>query len=365
MRRLQKEHKLDAVLITNQVDIRYLSGATEGVSGLLIAPKTAAVFTSKMFEKRVPKEAPGCTVITGRPAFEESARILSRAGHRRAMGYQGNKLTAAQYRKLAADMKRRKLVDIGDAVTFLRSVKDAGELRIIRECVRIAEQAFLDLRKKGARYLMGRTERQIAAELEYRMCMLGADRQAFPFNGIIIASGPNSASCHHFPGSRKPRPGEPLLFDWGAEKDGYRCDITRVLFMGKPNPEMRKIFEVVSQANASGISAVHQGALCSKVSSAGWDVVRNAGYGDLIRHGLGHGFGLDIHEPPGLGAGGSQPAAAESARLKKNMVVTIEPGVYIEGKGGVRLEDDVLVTSSGRKVLTSLPTDLKSAILPS
>lgn len=363
MRRLAKEHLVDAVLITNQVDIRYLSGATEGVSALLIAPGTKVVFTSMMFEKRVPAEAPGCTVLVNRPAFEESARILSRCGHRRALGYQGNKLAAAQHRRLAAEMKRRKLVDIGDAVTLLRTVKDSSELNTIRKCVRIAEQAFLELTGRGARCLMGLTERQIAAELEYRMCMLGADRQAFPFNGIIVASGPNSASCHHFPGSRRPRPGEPLLFDWGAEKDGYRCDITRVVFMGRPNAAMSKIFEVVQEANTAGINAVHPGALCSDVSIAGWDVVRSAGYGELIRHGLGHGFGLDIHEPPGIGAGGSQPAAGESARLRKNMVVTIEPGIYIEGKGGVRIEDDVLVTASGRKVLTTLPTDLKSAIL--
>ena len=133
--------------------------------------------------------------------------------------------------------------------------------------------------------------------------------------------------------------------------------------MGNPDSRMRNIFQIVSRANAAGIKAIRPGIKCSSVSSAGWDVVRDAGYGDLIRHGLGHGFGLDIHEPPGIGSGGSQATAPDSARLKKNMVVTVEPGIYIDGKGGVRLEDDVLVTAAGYKVLTSLPTDLKSAIL--
>lgn len=363
MRGIAGEHKIGAVLVTNQVDIRYLSGATEGVSALLVGPDTATVFTGKMFEARVPREAPGCEVVVGRPAFAESAMILGRHRYRRGIGYQGNKLVQAQYRGLEAVMRRRKLVDVGDAVSHLRAIKDAGEIRLIKQCICIAEQAFVDLIGQGVKYLLTRTERQLAAELEYRMCTLGADRQAFPFNGIITASGPNSASCHHFPGNRKPRHGEPLLFDWGAEKNGYRCDITRVVFMGKPDSQMSRIYEIVSAANAAGIKAVRPGVRCSQVGKAGWAPVRDAGYGDTIRHGLGHGFGLDIHEAPGIGSGGSQPAALESTRLKKNMVVTVEPGIYIEGKGGVRLEDDVLVTSKGHRVLTSLPADLKSAII--
>ncbi len=363
MRRIAEKHAIEAVMITHPVDIRYLSGATEGVSAMLIGPGGTTLFTSKMFEARVPKEAPGCTIVVGAKAFEESAKRLKENRYRRGVGYQGGKLVQSRFMQLAEAMGRRKLVDIGEAVTGLRTIKDAGEIRLIRQCVRIAENAFLELIGQGAAYLMTRTERQLAAELEYRLCMLGADRQAFPFNGIITATGPNSSSCHHFPGSRKPRPGEPLLIDWGAEKDGYRCDITRVVFMGEPDKRMRSIFEIVSAANAAGIDAIHAGALCSDVSDAGWNVVRDAGYGDLIRHGLGHGFGLEIHEQPGLGSGGSQAASPDSACLEANMVVTVEPGIYIEGKGGVRLEDDILVTAKGHKRLTSLQTDLASAIL--
>lgn len=364
MQGVAAKHGIKAAIVTHPVDIRYLSGATEGVSALLLAPGQATVFTSKMFAARVPKEVPECDVVVGSQAFEESAKLLQQRRYRRGLGYQGNKLVQARFEKLAAAMGKRKLVDIGEAVPQLRAVKDAAEIRLIRQCVRIAEKAFLDLVGQGAAYLMTRSERQLAAELEYRMCMLGADRQAFPFNGIIVAAGPHSASCHHFPGSRKPRPGEPLLFDWGAEKNGYRCDITRVVFMGEPSARIREIYEVVCAANASGIQAVRADALCSEVSDAGWNVVRQAGYGDYIRHGLGHGFGLEIHESPGIGSGGSQEAAPDAARLAANMVVTVEPGIYLEGQGGVRLEDDVLVTATGHKVLTSLPTDLGSAILP-
>lgn len=363
MRRIVEKHAIEAVLITHPVDIRYLSGATEGVSAMLMGPDGPTLFTSKMFEARVPTEAPGCRVVVGTKVFEESATRLKASRYRRGIGYQGNTLVQSRFQHLSTAMGRRKRVDIGEAVTLLRTIKDAGEHRLIRQCVRIAETAFKELTAQGVAYLMSRTERHLAAELEYRMCMLGADRQAFPYNGIIVASGPNSASCHHFPGSRKPRRGEPLLFDWGAEKDGYRSDITRVVFMGEPDNRMREIFGVVSAANAAGIRAIHAGARCSEVSEAGWNVVREAGFGDHIRHGLGHGIGLEIHEPPGLGSGGSQAASPEAARLEANMVVTVEPGIYIEGKGGVRLEDDVRVTANGRKVLSALPTDLASAIL--
>ncbi len=365
LQRITKEHKLGAVIITNAVDIRYLSGATEGVSALLLGPDMATAFTSKMFAARVPQEAPGCQVLVGKQVFEESSRLLRSCRYRRGLGYQGNKLVQAQFRQLEAAMGKRKLVDIGEAVTHLRSIKDAREIRQIRQCVRIAEEAFRALVGQGAAYLMGQTERQIAAELEYRLCQLGADRQAFPFNGIIVASGPNSASCHHFAGTRKPRQGEPLLFDWGAEKNGYRCDITRVVFMGEPSARMRTLYEIVRKANAAGKQAVRAGVRCSDVSDAGWNVVRDAGYGDAIRHGLGHGLGLEVHEPPGIGSGGSQAASSASTYLEPNMVITIEPGMYLDGKGGIRLEDDVLVTPNGRTVLTSLPTDLPSAIIPS
>lgn len=362
VRRAGRDRLPAVMLVTHGPDIRYLSGSTEGANGLLFAADWAVLFTSKMFATRVPQEAPGCAVVVGEPMFAETARILRRRAAGPGLGIQAQRLGWSQYGALREAVGRRRLVDAGEAIAQVRMVKDEEEIGLIRRCVRIAERAYQEVVGQGVRYLLTRTERHLAAELEYRMCLLGADRQGFPVNGSIVASGPNSASCHHFPGSRKPRPGEPLLFDWGAEKHGYRCDITRVVFLGEPSPRMRELYGVVRAANAAGIRAVRAGATCAAVAQAGWSVVQNAGYGDLIRHGLGHGFGLDVHEPPGLGTGGSQPAAA-GVRLRRNMVVTIEPGVYLDGKGGIRIEDDVLVTGAAPRVLTTLPTDLQSAIL--
>ncbi len=364
MRRVGRTQDADAILVTRPSDIRYLCGASEGVSGLLVAPRWAVAITSRMFEWVVPRQAPGCEVMVGASLQAALADQLQRRGCRRALGVQRTILTWTQHESLQKALGRRRLVDIGPAIAAVRSVKDEREVRLIRRCIGLAERAFRELLAQGTSHLMAQTERELAAELEYRMRMLGADRQGFQTNGIIVASGPNSASCHHFPTGRRLRRGEPLLVDWGAERDGYRCDITRVVFAGTPTPQLTAVYEAVLLANRAGVHAARAGVACDTVAREGWAPIRQAGYGDLIRHGLGHGLGLDVHEAPGIGNGGSQSAAAPRTRLRNGMVLTIEPGVYLDRKGGVRIEDDLLVTAQGPRCLTSLPRDLADNILP-
>ena len=360
-----REVGVDVIWVSSPVSIRYLTGCTEGAAGLLMGRDWACILTGKMFEHVIPAQAPGVeVVVTQSGVLSEAANVLRKRKHRKAIGFEGGVVSWAGYGSLHAAMGRRKLVDIGNTVTRIRSVKDAGEIRLIRKCVRIAEAAFLEVVARGARQLIAMTERELASELEYRMRQLGADRQGFPDNGIIVASGPNSASCHHVPTNRKPRKGEPLLFDWGAELDGYRSDITRTVFLGKPEDTLRDVYEVVERANAVGRRAVRPGVACDTVARQSWDVVRDAGWGDEIRHGLGHGVGLEIHELPRFG-NGSAGGGNRSVRLRRNMVITIEPGLYLQGLGGVRIEDDVVVTAKGRSVLTTLPRGYESAIVRS
>ena len=362
VREIQRKHSVDFAWITNRSDIRYLSGGSEGVIGLLIGPQVAVAVTAKMFEHVLPGQVPGCEVRVGSP-FKVIGDVLREQKYRRGLGVQGQKVTWSLYRKLDEAMGRRKLVDIANTLAVARAVKDEEEIRLIRRCVQLAQGGYRELLAQGARHLLKHTERELAAELEYRMRMLGADKQAFP-GGIIVASGPNSASCHHEPTGRKVRRGEALLFDWGAEYAGYRSDITRTVFVGAPSDKMRHVYETVQEANAAGVAAVRSGATSRRVADAGWNVVRDKGYGDLIRHGLGHGVGLDVHEEPGIGAGGSQPSSGDT-KLRKGMVVTIEPGVYLDGIGGVRIEDDVVVMPGNKsKCLTSLPRSLQKAVLP-
>ncbi len=363
LRQAKKLYSVEAVLITDSIDIRYLTGCTEGSGGLLMGPGFEYLFMGKMFEDVIPKEAPGIECVLPKKALlEEAATLLNKNKFRRALGFQGSNVTWAYHRSLEAAMKRRKLVSVGDLVINYRAVKDDDEIKMIAKCVTIAEKALRELVDGGLNYFVGRTEKRIAADLEYAMRKLGADRQGFAINGIIVASGPNSASCHHMPTTRKIRKGEPLLIDWGAELDCYRSDITRTLFMGSVSDRMADIYNTVKAANAVGVAAMKPGIRCQSVAKKAWDVVRDAGYGETIRHGLGHGLGMNIHERPGFGNGVIRKDVKD-VTLRKNMVLTIEPGIYYDGLGGVRIEDDVVVTAKGRKCLTSFTRDLDAVIV--
>jgi len=363
LQQANKLHKLDALFISDRTDIRYLTGCTEGGSGLLLGRGVEILYAGKMFEEIIPKEAPGIEVIVPKKAvYAEASTVLNRHINRRALGFQGNILNWAQYQSLEKLMKRRKLVNVGDLVINYRGVKDVDEIKLIRKCVSIAERALTGLVNGGLGYFIGKTEKQIAADLEYAMRSLGADRQGFELNGIIVASGPNSASCHHLPSSRKVGRNEPLLIDWGAELDGYRSDITRTHFMGSVPEKFVDIYETVFAAHKAGVAAMKAGVRCQTVAKAAWDVVKADGYGDKIIHGLGHGLGMNVHERPGFG-NGTKLANVKDVVLRKNMVMTIEPGIYYDGIGGVRIEDDYVVTAKGCERLNSFPRHLDKMIV--
>ncbi|MEI7836583.1 MAG: M24 family metallopeptidase [Planctomycetota bacterium] len=234
-----------------------------------------------------------------------------------------------------------------------RMVKDAGELRAIVRAVKIAETAFRRLTAGGAGEFVGQTERQIAAKLEYLMRLAGADAAAFP---TIVAAGPNASRCHHLPGDRRVRRGEGLLLDFGARRDGYHSDLTRVVFLGSIPPKLGLAYEVVRRAQQAGIDAVGPGVLCKGPDGVARAIVAEAGFGPEFVHGLGHGLGREVHEAPGLGG-------KAAGRLRAGMVVTVEPGIYLPGVGGIRIEDDVVVTASGRRRLSSLPTEINAMLL--
>lgn len=363
LRQANKLHKVDAVFISNSTDIRYLTGCTEGSGGLLLCAGLQILYVGKMFEDVVSKQAPGIeTIVPQKAVYSEVSTALNRHSNRRALGFQGNVLSWAQYQSLEKLMKRRKLVNVGDLVIDYRAVKDDDELKLIRKCVRIAERSLTELVNGGTKYFVGKSEKQIAADLEYAMRNNGADRQGFELNGIIVASGPNSASCHHLPSNRKVRRREPLLIDWGAELDGYRSDITRTLFMGSVPQKFVDIYETVLESHKAGALAMKAGVHCQTVAKSAWDVVRDAGYGETIRHGLGHGLGMNVHERPGFG-NGIKPRNGKDVVLRKNMVMTIEPGIYYDEFGGVRIEDDYVVTAKGCERLNSFPRHLDKMIV--
>lgn len=351
----QSEERVDGLLVTKHVDIRYLCGLHEGCPALLVGRGWSVLFTSVMFKDTVPVFAPGIDVAIFKNLDQEIAETFKSRGCRK-IGIQSEHMSFERYRTLCKTVSEKQLVTLPGMVDRCRAVKDEDEIAKTKKAIRIGEKAMKQLLSGGAGYFIGKTEKQLAAELEYLMRSLGADKQGFQENATIVGSGPNSAACHHVPTNRKVKKGDPVLFDWGAELDGYRSDMTRVVFIGSVPKQIGEIYPVVRDAHLAAAELLKPGVSCRKVDSAARDLIAGAGYGEEFIHGLGHGLGLQIHEAPTL-----NPKSEE--RLRKNMVVTIEPGIYINGIGGVRLEDDYLVTDTGSKNLCTLPTKLDRWIL--
>ncbi|MFO7680026.1 MAG: aminopeptidase P family protein [Chloroflexota bacterium] len=233
------------------------------------------------------------------------------------------------------------------ALMALRSVKDERELAAMIEAIAVAERS---LERLLPTIKIGQTEKQVAARLTAILLDEGGESIAF---GPIVSAGPNSASPHAMPGERPLTAGDMLVIDWGVFVHGYPSDITRTFAIGEVGEEMRRIYEVVRQANEAGKQAAKPGATGQDVDRAARKVITDAGYGEHFIHRTGHGLGLEVHELPGMVEGNTAP-------LREGNVFTVEPGIYLPGRGGVRIEDDVVVTADGCRSLTSLPRELIS-----
>jgi len=347
---------VDAMVITDLLDIRYLTGLVEGGALLVVFPRgQATLVVFNMFQHVAAKQTSGVDIVTGeRPADASLPKIL-RGKKIAKLGYQQDKISLARYQQLAKHIPERKLAPIAGSTDLARAIKDEQEIAMTQKCVKIAERAFRELIQGGKKSVVGRTEKDLAAELEYRMRKLGADRQAFSPGGIIVAAGPNSASCHHVPTTRKVKANDVLLIDWGAELDGYRSDITRTLIIGKAPARVIEMHRLINQAVEASVAALKPGIKPSQLDKVARGLIDETGHGDKFIHSLGHGVGLEIHEPPFLGRG--------DMKLKAGMIVTIEPGVYFDGDFGIRLEDDLLITPTGATNLNKLPRTLKAMTL--
>ena len=353
----------DAVLIADATDIHYLTGVDEGISWLALSGDGCFALGRHMLIDEARAAAPDCNVIlaTDRSTdpLDPIAFIVSeliRRKHSSAL-IDLAKINARSYLKLSeqASTAGLQLHNASDLLAPLRQCKDDLEYQLIRQCSSIAEQALTGLLSNGASGLIGRQEREIARELESRMIDLGADRQGFPGTGIIVASGPNSASNHHSPGSRQVAADEPLLIDWGAELDSYRCDFTRTLFPGRVADFATKAYPVVEAAVDAAVSKLVVGAPMGEADRAARQVVMEAGYTEF-HYGVGHGVGLEIHESPWIRAGSEEP-------FLEGMITTIEPGIYLPGIGGIRIENLYRITPTGAERIGELPTSLESAII--
>lgn len=340
---------IDALLVTRLPNVRYLTGFS-GSAALLLVGADEMVFVT---DGRYAEQAADQLDAAGVPAQIEVR--MSQAGQRdvmsdaaagyRRLGLEAHGVTWAQQRAFGAEwFADAELVATEHLVEDLRRVKDAAEVARIQAACAIADDA---LRVVAPRLAERPTERDVALWLELEMRDRGATGTSFD---TIVASGPNGAKPHARPSGRAVETGEPVVVDFGCVVDGYCSDMTRTLSVGDPGPDARRMFDVVLGAQQSGRDAVRARADCAQVDKACRDVIAAAGWGDAFVHGTGHGVGLEIHEAPRV-------AATARDTLASGYVVTVEPGVYLPGTGGVRIEDTVVVTDDGAEVLTRFPKD--------
>lgn len=334
----------EAALVTRLVNVRYLTGFTGSNAALLVTPEHAVLATDGRYITQSAAQAPDVERVIDRAC---AAALLTRAGRDglRRVAFEAHDVTVEAHQALSGLDGAPALVPLGHAVEELRTVKDDEELALLREACAIGDRALQELFGTIA---PGRTERDIARELEGRMLDHGADGIAFE---TIVATGPNSAVPHHRPTDRVVEAGDLLKIDFGALYRGYHADCTRTVVIGEPADWQREIHALVREAQRAGRHALAPGVDVLTVDAAARDVITAAGYGESFTHGLGHGVGLEIHEAPSIGHNAT-------GRLDARTPVTVEPGVYLPGRGGVRIEDTLVVRDGEPELLTTTPRDL-------
>jgi Xaa-Pro dipeptidase len=353
LRELARAADLDAVLVTDLVNVRYLTGFTGSNAAALV---TCA--DTEQDERRTRLVTDGRYTIQAAEQAPELERIIERAcagaavqaavdGGVRRLGFESGQVTVDGLAALVGVAGACELVRAPDLVQRLRVVKDEAEIGVLASACAAADAALADLIAAGG-LCPGRTERQIAADLEQRMRGHGADGPSFE---TIVAAGPNSAIPHHRPTDAVLARGDLVKLDFGALVGGYHSDMTRTMVLGPPADWQRELYDLVARAQAAGRAALGVDVELKAVDSASRDVVKAAGRGPEFCHGLGHGVGLQIHEAPAL-------AATAEGRLAAGMTVTVEPGVYLAGRGGVRIEDTLVVRPHGPELLTRTDREL-------
>ena len=340
------ERELDALLVTGLVNVRWLTGFT-GSSAAAVVPRQGPprFLTDFRYLSQSASQVP-------EPWEREIGQDLLELAVARVpegrLGFDDEEMAVRTHAKLGGMLPEAvELVAAGGLVEDLRAIKDGGELDKLRAAAALADAALTEVLTRG---LAGRTERDVAIDLEFTMRRLGAEAASFP---PIIAAGAHGALPHASPRDVEIPAGTLVVIDWGAQLDGYASDCTRTYSTGELDPRDRAVYDVVLAAQVAALAAVRPGPVGRDIDAVARDVIEAAGHGEHFGHGLGHGVGLEIHEGPRL-------SQRSETALVPGMVVTVEPGVYVPGAVGVRIEDLVAVTEDGHEVLNGLPKDLQT-----
>src|SRR5918997_2627634 len=340
---------VDALLVTDLVNVRYLTGFTGSNAALLVhagGDAASRFSTDGRYRTQAAVEVPDLEPVIDRASALALAKQARALGVER-LGFESDSVTVDAHDALAEAAAGVPLLRAPGLVQRLRAVKDAGEVDALRRACAVGDAALADLLAAGG-LRPGRTEREVALDLEDRMRAHGADGPAFD---TILAAGAHSAVPHHRPTGAELRRGDLVKLDFGALVDGYHSDMTRTVVLGEPAGWQREVYDLVAAAQAAGRAALRAGVEVRDVDAAARDVIVHAGRGEQFVHGLGHGVGLQIHEAPALSQSGV-------GTLVAGMTVTVEPGVYLADRGGVRIEDTLVVSDGEPELLTLTTKDL-------
>lgn len=335
--------RLDDFLVTHLIHVRYLSGFS-GSNGAVLLSKdqSAAIATDGRYATQIAEEVPDITATITSAITKD---LLQKLEGPRRVGVESDFVSIEQFKQMEKQCPEEvTLVPVSGMIEKIRLIKDNVEIERLTGVAELASQALEDMIAAGE-IVAGRTERQIAADLEYRMRLLGAERPSFD---TIVASGPNGAKPHHGAGDRELQEGDLVTIDYGAHRAGFNSDMTRTVAVGKIDDFSREIYDIVLKAQEAGVRAATPGTPLADIDAACRDIIREAGYEEYFVHSTGHGIGLDVHEAPAA-------AHTGQGKLEAGMTLTIEPGIYIPGKVGVRIEDTLVITD-GKPRNLSTPT---------
>ena len=336
----------EGILIHKPSNMFYLSGYTG--EGLLIAARgLKAIVTDSRYTEQAERQAPGFEIHmieTGVSHFALASKLCASHGID-SLRYEDDHVTVKGYASMQAAMPGITFISLDNLPEQMRVMKDEAELALMQKACDISCKAFdyiLGFIKPG------QTEKQIELALNFKMFELGAEALAF---STIVASGPNGSLPHAIPGERKVESGDMITLDFGAQYQGYCADMTRTIAVGQPKAEMRRIYEIVLRAQMTAQDALAPGKNCADIDRIAREIIAEEGYGQYFGHGLGHSLGIDVHENPRL-------SPVSQAKLETNLVITVEPGIYLPGLGGVRIENSCVITDTAARSLVSAPREL-------
>ncbi len=350
--RLRKDG-FDGMVITNDRDIRYLTNYPGHDCYCLITSRKLILATDFRYEEEIASCNDWATILMRKKSLAEEIGTCAKDMGLSKVALQAEYLTVVDRKAIAKAIGGRVVKDTVGILNKLRMIKDDVEIKTICKAITIQQDALTATLKM---LKPGQTEREVCAMLEFEMKCRGAEGPSFP---PIIAARTNGSKPHYSPSPRvKVAMNQPLLIDWGTLYNGYCSDMTRTYALGKMPKRIKEIYAIVLESQLAAIDAIRPGVTAREIDSVARAIIADAGFGDRFGHGLGHGIGLDVHEMPGVSF-----RSPKSMILQPGMIVTVEPGIYLPGIGGVRIEDDVLVTKRGKRVLSKYPKDLESMIL--